>query len=866
MAFHVACPITCRRICFCALGFPRSLNGTTNNHNNAANAFLNDVSALGDFLAGAQKEDYTIQVAVPKVVPPPPEVVPVSGDLLDESASMKAKRVALQRKGAAAMIAAEEYARKFESGDVLDTSGNLNGEEQGQSNVKVFCRMCNRVESEGSEKAKKMLSCKSCSKKYHRNCLRSWSNNRDLFHWSSWTCRACRICEACRRTGDPSKFMFCKRCDGAYHCYCLQPPHKNVSTGPYLCPKHTKCHSCASNVPGNGLSVRWFLGYTCCDACGRLFVKGNYCPVCLKVYRDSESTPMVCCDNCQRWVHCQCDNISDERYHQFQVDGNLQYTCPTCRGECYQVKNLEDAVQELWRRKNDTDRDLITSLRAAAGLPTQEEIFSISPYSDDEDSGPLKLKNDSARSLKFSFKNFPNNSPIKIKDYGKKSSNKKTAKKKDSLSFMTGNIDANHSFEGHSDVKSLHSLDDDKNDDDMQSQRNEGPDVYSSPATGSLSQTEVSFPVNRPSILKRKFVDEVMVSDEERKTRVVRIKSNKANNLDSEEESGKRGDKTQNVKGKKLVINLGARKINVASSPLSDNASFQRDQDLVNANGNENLAHLMKGNKYALDRHDGMARHVDGKGSRVDSGQLKHLKVSGREGNMIKLGKVKPSVSELNFTSGRGNMSDGCEVEPLDRSHIMRGKRSTHGMNNQVGLDATSRGERTYLARQSEGSSDVYDETHDNNHTSLHSLPKDSKPLLRFKFKRPSIESQNSPHREEEKTTVKGQRSKRKRPSPFKEKTLFNDSEGVSQSPGDNINHENMDANWILMKLGSDAIGKRVEVHQTSDNSWHKGEVTDTVEGTSKLHVTYDDGKVSILELRKQGVRFVPQKQKRSKT
>lgn len=20
--------------------------------------------------------------------------------------------------------------------------------------------------------------------------------------------------------------MFCKRCDGAYHCYCLQPPHK----------------------------------------------------------------------------------------------------------------------------------------------------------------------------------------------------------------------------------------------------------------------------------------------------------------------------------------------------------------------------------------------------------------------------------------------------------------------------------------------------------------------------------------------------------------------------------------------------------------------------------------------------------------
>lgn len=46
----------------------------------------------------------------------------------------------------------------------------------------------------------------------------------------------------------------------------------------------------------------------------------------------------------------------------------------------------------------------------------------------------------------------------------------------------------------------------------------------------------------------------------------------------------------------------------------------------------------------------------------------------------------------------------------------------------------------------------------------------------------------------------------------------------------------------------------------------HKGVVTDVVEGTSKLYVALDDGKVKTLELRKQGVRFVPQKQKRSKT
>ena len=42
--------------------------------------------------------------------------------------------------------------------------------------------------------------------------------------------------------------------------------------------------------------------------------------------------------------------------------------------------------------------------------------------------------------------------------------------------------------------------------------------------------------------------------------------------------------------------------------------------------------------------------------------------------------------------------------------------------------------------------------------------------------------------------------------------------------------------------------------------------VTDIVDGSSNLYVTVDDGKVKILELGKQGVRLVPQEQKRSKT
>ncbi|XP_015936940.1 uncharacterized protein LOC107462791 [Arachis duranensis] len=828
MAFHVACPITCRRICTCPLGF---LRGPKNEQQDDV------VSRLQDFLrdpagiAGLDGGGLTVQVAVPKVVPqpqppPPRQVLPSAVDEADEAASVQAKRAALQRKGAAAMVAAEEYARRFESGDVTDTSGNHTGEEQGQSNV--FCRMCNRVENNGSERAKKMLSCKSCGKKYHRNCLRSWAQNRDLFHWSSWTCRSCRICEACRRTGDPSKFMFCKRCDGAYHCYCLQPPHKNVSTGPYLCPKHTRCHSCGSNVPGNGPSLRWFLGYTCCDACGRLFLKGNYCPVCLKVYRESESTPMVCCDICQHWVHCQCDNISDEKYQQFQVDGNLQYQCPTCRGECYQIKNHKDAVQELWRRRDVADRNLIASLRAAAGLPTQEEIFCISPYSDDEDSGLLKLKSESGHSLKFYMKNLSGDSTKKMKDYGKKHSSGKNARKKDLETFID-KIDAQCNLEGHSGLKSLHGFDD-----DIQSHENELPNVYSSPAAGSMSQTEGSCPVNQPVILRHKSVDEASIYDEERRPRVVRIKSSKAHTLDSAGESGKPADMTQNVKGKKLVINLGARKINVSCSPQSNSSSCPRDQAVI-------------------------AHH----GNRIDSGQSQVMKGSVREGNVIKLGKFKPEISELNSTSvrGSGSLSDGCEAVPSQQPHIMLGKDSTDGID-QVGAveDMPQRGERMLMGKFPEGTSHADKNI---NQMPSHSSTKDPRTSLRFKLKKPSFENGKIPH--QDKSSIKGQRSKRKRPPPYSEKTSFNEDD-VTQLHQDNLMDEIMDANWILTKLGKDAIGKRVEVHQAPDNSWHKGVITDIIDGSSNLYVTIDDGRVKILELGKQGIRLVPQEQKRPKT
>ncbi|XP_013625111.1 PREDICTED: uncharacterized protein LOC106331330 [Brassica oleracea var. oleracea] len=58
-----------------------------------------------------------------------------------------------------------------------------------------MCKTCFLGESQGSERARRMLSSKSCGKKYNKNCVKSWAQHIDLFHWSSWSCPSCRVCE-----------------------------------------------------------------------------------------------------------------------------------------------------------------------------------------------------------------------------------------------------------------------------------------------------------------------------------------------------------------------------------------------------------------------------------------------------------------------------------------------------------------------------------------------------------------------------------------------------------------------------------------------------------------------------------------------
>lgn len=114
-----------RRVCFCDLGFPEPLRSAK-----GRSEFVEQVARVTAFLGDpwSLRPPPTVQVLVPRVDPPPPPpplppppAAAAGGDGAgdgEEALSAQTKRAALQRRAAAASLAAEDYARRFESGDL----------------------------------------------------------------------------------------------------------------------------------------------------------------------------------------------------------------------------------------------------------------------------------------------------------------------------------------------------------------------------------------------------------------------------------------------------------------------------------------------------------------------------------------------------------------------------------------------------------------------------------------------------------------------------------------------------------------------------------------------------------------------------
>lgn len=207
--------------------------------------------------------------------------------------------------------------------------------------------------------------------------------------------------------------------------------------------------------------------------------------------------------------------------------------------------------------------------------------------------------------------------------------------------------------------------------------------------------------------------------------------------------------------------------------------------------------------------------------------QIDSLKIQARAPNLIKIKNVNSEASDKNHNFGGGKVSDGYGTVSPIKKRLLLGKRSTEGSTPTTGIrthTSAIRGEKLSLMKSAEARMDdrVDDESNDgkrHQHSVSLPAPKDSKPLLKLKFKNPFNENSSSWAGEDEKSSVKGQRSKRKRPSPLREKT-GKEEEDASNWYEDSTVEEVMEANWILQTLGKDAIGKRVEIHQPSNNSW----------------------------------------------
>jgi hypothetical protein len=197
--------------------------------------YLKEIHSLQEFVRNPWdaevSKDGTVQIHVPKlaVFDTGPRIaarnVGVGSDSAMEVVAASSNLVPAKRTLVLQKKAVEVYAANDCSGDLEVSVKDLNEEDHDHHSASITCHMCYLVEVGKSERAK-MLSCKCCGKKYHRNCVKSWAQHRDLFNWSSWACPSCRICEGCGTLGDPKKFMFCKRCDDAYHCDCQHPRHK----------------------------------------------------------------------------------------------------------------------------------------------------------------------------------------------------------------------------------------------------------------------------------------------------------------------------------------------------------------------------------------------------------------------------------------------------------------------------------------------------------------------------------------------------------------------------------------------------------------------------------------------------------------
>ncbi|ORY01314.1 hypothetical protein K493DRAFT_95556 [Basidiobolus meristosporus CBS 931.73] len=200
-----------------------------------------------------------------------------------------------------------------------------------------------------------MLTCARCDGKHHPLCIHlNTTRLIDACRSYPWECNDCKICVVCESTGDEETLLICDDCDRAWHMTCCIPPVKELPKDKWLCPLCARCQTCGPkpDTPPSDFQHALAPPYgekkyptylaTYCAGCYGDFQANRYCPCCMRTFTEDAEEEMVCCDQCDRWIHRICDSsLTKEKYQNLAEDETMKYLCPFCE------KNPPEDVAEI---------------------------------------------------------------------------------------------------------------------------------------------------------------------------------------------------------------------------------------------------------------------------------------------------------------------------------------------------------------------------------------------------------------------------------------------------------------------------------------------------------------------------------------
>lgn len=176
-----------------------------------------------------------------------------------------------------------------------------------------------------------------------------------------WRCLNCRVCSICDKKVSEIDLIQCDSCDDLFHKQCIikhyGKKYINISTPHYTglkenhvvfkCENCVECKYCHSKTAGPSNNSIWHMNYESCESCAKEYRKGSFCPVCLMIYIpgqfENNSAACLACDECNKWVHLTCCDVSKELYKELGSNIQYKFYCPIC---CNKNNNLA----EIWRK------------------------------------------------------------------------------------------------------------------------------------------------------------------------------------------------------------------------------------------------------------------------------------------------------------------------------------------------------------------------------------------------------------------------------------------------------------------------------------------------------------------------------------